>query len=99
MTSAIDDSDGASRVLIFAPVGRDGELTHDFLNRASIPNGVCDSIEQLCDLFESGGGGALLLSEEALDDPAFSRLTALLDRQPSWSDVPVLVFAAGRVRT
>jgi len=82
-------------VLVFAPVGRDAELTQDFLNRASIPNLICNSMTQLCDRFESGGGGALLLTEEALDDPAFSHLTALLDRQPSWSDVPVLLFAGG----
>jgi signal transduction histidine kinase/ActR/RegA family two-component response regulator len=95
MRPPADDRERAALVLVFAPVGRDAELTHEFLNRASIPNLICDSMLQLCDVFESGGGGALLLTEEALDDPAFSHLTARLDRQPSWSDVPVLVFAGG----
>jgi signal transduction histidine kinase/ActR/RegA family two-component response regulator len=49
----------------------------------------------LCTLFEREGAGALLLTEEAMDDPAFARLAGLLDRQPSWADVPLLLFAGG----
>jgi signal transduction histidine kinase/ActR/RegA family two-component response regulator len=93
MTQPLDGRHAATGVLVFAPVGRDAALTQDFLQRASIPNLICQSMTELCDIFRSGGGGALLLTEEALDDPAFSRLTALLDAQPSWSDVPVLLFA------
>ncbi len=85
----------ATRVLIFAPVGRDAELTHTFLRRAAIGSAICESMAQLCDAFERDGAGALLLTEEALDDAAFPRLAAMLDRQPSWSDVPVLLFAGG----
>jgi len=95
MTRRTDDTGDDARVLVFAPVGRDAELTRDFLNRAAIPNQVCGSMLQLCGVFGQSGGGALLLTEEALDDPAFSCLTRLLDRQPSWSDVPVLLFAGG----
>jgi signal transduction histidine kinase len=83
----------ATAVLVFAPVGRDAALTRDFLDRASIPNLVCGSMAELCGIVEHDGAGALLLTEEALDDPACPRLTALLDAQPSWSDVPVLLFA------
>ena len=93
MTPLTDSAEGAKRVLIFAPVGRDAELTRDFLHRASIPNLRCGSMMQLCDSFQRGGAGALLLTEEALDDPALSHLTTLLNGQPSWSDVPVLLFA------
>src|SRR5574339_290888 len=93
MKPLIDGSQAGAAVLVFAPVGRDAALTRDFLDRASIPNVVCASMTQLCDIFAADGGGALLLTEEALDDPAFPHLTALLDGQASWSDVPVLVFA------
>jgi signal transduction histidine kinase/ActR/RegA family two-component response regulator len=93
MKHLIDGSQAATGVLVFAPVGRDAALTRDFLDRAAIPNLVCASMAQLCDILEADGGGALLLTEEALDDPGFSHLTTLLDGQPSWSDVPVLVFA------
>jgi signal transduction histidine kinase/ActR/RegA family two-component response regulator len=87
-----DGRDSASGVLVFAPVGRDAALTQDFLQRAAILNVICPSMTNLCDIVESGGGGALLLTEEAFDDPACSRLTSLLDAQPSWSDIPVLLF-------
>jgi signal transduction histidine kinase/ActR/RegA family two-component response regulator len=93
MDRTVDECDSAIRVLVFAPVGRDGELTQAFLAHASVASLVCDSMAQLCGVFERDGGGALLLTEEALDDPQFDRLTALLDQQPSWSDVPVLLFA------
>lgn len=88
-----DDSLTALSVLVFAPVGRDAGLTQEFLQRASVANVICRSMAELCDIFERSGCGALLLTEEALDDCALSRLTALLDAQPSWSDVPVLLFA------
>jgi signal transduction histidine kinase len=78
---------------VFAPVGRDAQLTGEFLDRASIPNAICDSMEQLCWMFERNGAGALLLTEEALEEPACPHLVAILERQPSWSDAPVLLFA------
>ena len=48
MTNGVEENEHATRVLVFAPVGRDGELTHDFLNRAAIPNLICASMAQLC---------------------------------------------------
>ena len=93
MTQLEASSNAATGVLVFAPVGRDAALTRDFLQRASIPNVICHSMSDLCDIVESGGGGALLLTEEAFDDPACARLTALLGGQPSWADIPVLLFA------
>jgi signal transduction histidine kinase/ActR/RegA family two-component response regulator len=93
MTPLADDRHAATSVLVFAPVGRDAALTQEFLQRASIPNVICHSMDDLCDTVESGDSGALLLTEEAFDGPAAARLTALLDRQTSWSDIPVLLFA------
>ena len=95
MMMPVDASLASTGALVFAPVGRDAELTRELLRQASIPNVICRSMTELCDIFERDGGGVLLLTEEALDAPAFSRLAALLDAQPSWSDVPVLLFAGG----
>lgn len=86
----------AARVLVFAPVGRDGELTRAFLGRASVPVAVCDTLDDLCGSLEAHGAGALLLTEEALEARAFPRLSEIVARQPSWSDLPVLLFAGGR---
>jgi signal transduction histidine kinase/CheY-like chemotaxis protein len=85
--------DCGARVLVFAPLGRDAELTHEFLRRAAVASAVCGSMTELCARFESHGAGALLLTEEALDDPAYPQLVRALESQPSWSDIPVLLFA------
>jgi len=82
-----------SRVLVFAPIGRDADLTREFLRRSSMACTVCPSMAHLCDEVTRAGAGALLLTEEALDDPAFPRLSALLDGQPAWSELPVLLLA------
>ena len=79
------------RVLIFAPIGRDAALTAAILTRASIPHFICNTIGVLCAQYEHGAG-ALLLTEEALEDRGFKDLAYLLDQQPPWSDISVLLF-------
>jgi len=86
-------ADAEHRVLVFAPVGRDAELTRELLERAFIPCAVCDSITSLSDTLADTGAGALMLTEEALDVPQFRNLLAVLEQQAPWSDVPVLLFA------
>ncbi len=86
-------ADREYRVLIFAPIGRDAELTRELLARASIACEVCRSMSDLIDTVESTATGAVLLTEEALDDRDYSGLVACLEHQPPWSEVPVLLFA------
>jgi signal transduction histidine kinase/ActR/RegA family two-component response regulator len=95
MTSHEPRIDAGLHVLVFAPIGRDAELTRGLLNRASIPCAVFLSIDSLAAQFAADGGGALLLTEEALEDARFPELIEVLQQQPPWSDVPVLVFAGG----
>jgi signal transduction histidine kinase/ActR/RegA family two-component response regulator len=89
-------AESEQRVLVFAPIGRDADLTRDLLERAGIPCNVCHSVHTLSDLLTGDGAGALLLTEESLDDPALSVLVTALEQQPPWSDVPILLFAGGR---
>jgi signal transduction histidine kinase len=95
MTSrdAAEHDDREERVLVFAPIGRDAELTRDLLQRASIAAETCPSVVALIETFEQAGAGALLLTEEALDERDFSHIVTGLERQAPWSDVPVLLFA------
>ena len=93
MKQVVEPNQDATGVLVFAPVGRDAALTQEFLQRASIPNVICRSMTELCEIVDKGDAGALLLTEESFDDPAYSRLAGLLNRQPSWSEIPVLLFA------
>ena len=95
MTSPGRSADLEQRVLIFAPIGRDGELTRDLLERSAISCLLCPSISALTETLAAAGAGALLLTEEALDEPEFAALVVCLDQQPPWSDVPVLLFAGG----
>src|SRR5882672_12681526 len=74
------------RVLIFAPVGRDADLTRDLLSRASIPCHVCPTVAALCTEFESGAG-AILLTEEGLGERGLPDLVTALRAQPAWSEI------------
>ena len=87
-SSAIDDG----RVLILAPIGRDGKLTSELLQRAGIPCHVCADFADAAALVR-GGAGAVVLTEEALNAPGLGVLTDAIDEQPAWSDIPVLLFA------
>jgi signal transduction histidine kinase/CheY-like chemotaxis protein len=86
------------RVLVFAPVGRDGALTRELLGRSSIPATVCPSIDDLC-VELANQAGAVIMTEEALDESSFSRFAAALNRQPAWSDIAVILFAGGMPRS
>ena len=79
------------RVLIFAPIGRDAQLTAELLSRASVPCHVCRSFHEMCDEMATGAG-ALLLTEEALLDQDIDKLSGMLADQPAWSDISVLLF-------
>jgi signal transduction histidine kinase/CheY-like chemotaxis protein len=95
MTNQAGSAERGFRVLIFAPVGRDGELTSEVLERADIATVLCPSIDSVCSHFDADGAGAVLLTEEAFADSHFEELRRQLDEQPPWSDVPVLLFAGG----
>jgi hypothetical protein len=82
------------RTLVHAPVGRDAVLTRELLERSDLPCHVCPDIASLCVEFERGAG-AIILTEQVLDRPELRQLARTLDRQPAWSDVPVLLFAGG----
>ena len=58
------------RILIFAPVGKDAPLTAEVLVRAQTwPAASAQRLIDLCEEFLRGAA-AILLTEEALEDPA-----------------------------
>ena len=79
------------RVLIFAPAGRDSAAARSILIRAGIDTVICTSAATLCREVESGIG-SLLLGEEALSFSFTQALADVLGRQPSWSDLPILLL-------
>src|SRR5262245_15052691 len=79
------------RVLIFAPSGRDSAASRSILNRAGIETLICVNAAALCRELESHAG-SLLLGEEGLNEQTMRTLGEVLRRQPSWSDLPVIVL-------
>src|SRR5687768_4015772 len=80
------------RILIFAPVGKDAQLTLDVLQRTDLKGHVCATAKGLCLEFQRGAA-VIMLTEEALEDPDIREVMDCLRTQPTWSDIPVLLFA------
>ena len=81
------------RILILAPTGRDAELACAALQSANLNAEAAGDIETLCRGIDEGCGAALL-TEEALDLRAMECLRAQLEKQPPWSDLPLLIFTS-----
>src|SRR3954469_24765661 len=88
------DATNDHRVLILAPAGKDGPLAHDVLARHGLPAVVCADVDVLCQQWQDGAG-LLLVAEEALFPTGLDVLLAHVAEQPTWSDIPVLVFLSG----
>jgi two-component system, sensor histidine kinase len=79
------------RVLILAPIGKDAALARAVVNDARIEAVVCPDMDALLREIDAGAG-CVLLAEEALDDRAVTPLMQALKRQPSWSDLPLVIL-------
>ncbi|HZH08335.1 MAG TPA: HAMP domain-containing sensor histidine kinase, partial [Lautropia sp.] len=78
------------RLLILAPLGKDGPLTAAKLAAAGLQSLVCRDLASLVEELDRGAA-ALLVAEEALATGT-QRLACILARQPAWSDLPILVL-------
>jgi hypothetical protein len=76
---------------VLAPVGRDAALLAQSLGQAGFVSAVCPGMGELCAAIEAGAG-AIILAEESLDAESSGQLDDQLARQPSWSDLPVVVL-------
>ena len=79
------------RVLVLAPTRRDARVTHELLRRADISSASCDGALSLAGQIEAGVG-VILMTDAAFSDPHIDQLLAGLSRQPSWSDVPMVLL-------
>jgi signal transduction histidine kinase/ActR/RegA family two-component response regulator len=83
-----------SRVLVLAPTVRDADVTRALLKRTGLPILICDSVTMLAREIRIGGGAALV-TEEALTAMDAGEVIHALAEQPSWSDFPIVVLARG----
>ena len=81
-----------SRVLVLAPTSRDAALTQSLLQPSQINVHTCQSFDDLIGEIRRGAA-AILLPEEALTTQTNSILRVLIEAQPPWSDLPILVLA------
>lgn len=84
----------ATRVLILAPTARDAAITTELLRKGGVARSVCGSIRELIVEINSGVG-AILMTEEVINDPGIDRLLMTLNGQPSWSEIPVVMMMRG----
>ncbi len=82
-----------SRVLVLSPLGKDAPLIQSVLAQAGIH---CDAVPDIGALCREAvrGAGAVLVAEEALLGSAAHALRSLVESQPPWSDLPVLLLTA-----
>ncbi len=86
--------DVGQRVLVLAPLGADAVNIHEVLRAAGLEAEVCRDSVDLAGRFVEGCG-ALLLTEEATAAREHPLLAAEIDRQPAWSDAPIILITTG----
>ena len=80
------------RVLVWAPA-RDGRLTCGFLTEIGFSCVNTEAWEEFRTELHSGVG-AVVLAGEFLSASVLANLRAIMDAQPPWSDLPVIVVAS-----
>jgi PAS domain S-box-containing protein len=85
------------RILVLAPAGRDATVTAGVLSEGGFSALICASIDALCGGIK-GSAGAAVIAEEALGLAALDQLVRCLEKQPPWSDFPLVLLIGGRGR-
>jgi PAS domain S-box-containing protein len=97
MNAATQIEDGY-RVLILPHTRRDGDVASALLRRSGI---ACEVLENAATLALAlrEPVGAVVITDAALRDPDFARVTAALGGQPAWSDIPVVLLGQDATAT
>jgi signal transduction histidine kinase len=81
------------RILVLAPIGRDGRLACAVLQEAGMLATDCADGEDVV-RHAQDGVGAVVLTEEVAGTADMLLVEQLVQRQAPWSDLPVVVFAS-----
>lgn len=81
----------SKRVVLYPPTLKDGRICSRILREAGIESMCCGSMTEFCHEIDRGAGVALT-AEEHLSDEASECLVGVLSRQPTWSDIPIVVL-------
>jgi signal transduction histidine kinase/CheY-like chemotaxis protein len=80
-------------VLVFAPIGRDAPVTVELLRSKGLTARACPSLADLRARFDEGVG-AVCVAEEGLFGKDTAPLSAWIEQQPAWSDLPFIVLTS-----
>lgn len=90
VTDANANQPSSHAVVVVAPVGRDAELICALLQRSSITcwplPSVSEALKQLSSM------EVLVVAEEALTQEIIQEMSRVLNNQPAWSDLPVVLL-------
>lgn len=78
--------------VIFAPLGRDAQVLSNILAAVHIDSRLCDSADEFCAALDETALMAIA-SEEGLTRCSAQQLSVQLDKQPFWSNIPIIAIA------
>ena len=81
----------SERAIILAPLGRDSQIALMMLNEAGYDGVITRDLVALCSELQQGAG-LLLISSEALLGGDLEPLLGLIEQQPAWSDLPIVLM-------
>ncbi|WP_219734775.1 ATP-binding protein [Pseudomonas sp. FW300-N1B4] len=81
----------SERAIILAPLGRDSQIALMMLNEAGFDGVITRDLGALCNEL-SLGAGLLVISSEALLGADLEPLLGLIEQQPAWSDLPIVLL-------
>ena len=84
------------RILLLALRGRDAQVIEQILSKQGHDSLICHSLAGLVEELRKGADTALL-TEESIAGENIDVLTDWLERQPPWSDLPIVLLATKRV--
>lgn len=80
-------------MLVLAPTRADAALSKTILTDALLSCHVCGDLSELLEEW-SVGAGAMLMTDEALSAQDTRRFVRLIEEQPVWSDLPIILLSA-----
>lgn len=81
----------SERAIILAPLGRDSQIALMMLKEAGYDGVIARDLAGLCAELENGAG-LLLIASEALLGSDIEPLFGLIEQQPAWSDLPIVLM-------
>ena len=82
------------QIIVVAPTGRDGQLICELFGRVGLEALEFPDCEAAC-LEAENGVGAFVVADEVLKAASTATLVRFISRQPSWSDLPVILLTGG----